>query len=162
MDIKVGFGFDVHQLKEGADLWIGGVKIPSEKGAVGHSDADVLIHAVCDAILGAMGEGDLGRHFPDTDPRFADIGSLHFLREIAHRAEGRGYRIHNVDATIIAQRPRLAKYLPEMEKRLATTLEIGREGVNVKAASPEGIGAIGREEAVVAQCVVLLEEKKEG
>lgn len=159
--MKIGWGYDIHPLREGRKLILGGVNVPFEKGLYGHSDADVLIHAVCDAILGAMSDGDLGTHFPDTDPRFAGIESSHLLREIAHRAKGQGYRIHNVDATIIAQRPRLTNYLPEMEKRLSKTLAIGREGVNVKATSPEGIGAIGREEAIVAQCVVLLEEKKE-
>lgn len=158
--MRIGCGYDIHPLKEGRKLMLGGVNIPFEKGLYGHSDADVLIHAICNAILGAMGDGDLGKLFPDTDPRFADIESSHLLREVVHRVKARGYEIHNVDATIIAQRPRLANYLPEMEKRLARILEIKRQGINVKATSPEGIGAIGRGEAILAQCVVLLEEKR--
>lgn len=158
--MRIGWGYDIHPLKEGRKLILGGVNVPFDRGLHGHSDADVLIHAVCDAILGAMGDGDLGKLFPDTDPRFADIESSHLLREVARRAKARGWRIHNVDATIVAQRPRLATYLPKMEARLAKTLEINRQGVNVKAASPEGIGAIGREEAIAAQCVVLIEEER--
>lgn len=158
--MRIGCGYDIHPLKEGRKLMLGGVNIPFEKGLYGHSDADVLIHAICDAILGAMGDGDLGKLFPDTDPRFVDIESSHLLCEVVHRVKARGYEIHNVDATIIAQRPRLTNYLPEMEKRLARILEIKRQGINVKATSPEGIGAIGRGEAILAQCVVLLEEKR--
>ena len=158
--MKIGWGYDIHPLREGRKLVLGGVDVPFKKGLYGHSDADVLIHAICDAILGAMGQGDLGKLFPDTDPRYAGIESSHLLQEVAHRAKKRGFMIHNVDATVIAQKPRLTNYLPEMERRLARTLEIKRQGMNVKATSPEGIGAIGREEAIAAQCVVLLEEKK--
>jgi len=156
--MKIGLGYDIHPLKKGRKLVLGGVKVPFEKGLHGHSDADVLIHAVCDAILGAMGDGDLGKLFPDTDPRFADIESSRLLREVNNRAKAGKYEIGNVDATIISQRPRLADYLPEMEKRLSEILEIERQRVNVKATSPEGIGAIGRQEAIAAQCVVLIEE----
>ena len=157
--MRIGWGYDIHPLKKGRQLILGSVKVPFEKGLYGHSDADVLIHAICDAIHGAMGEGDLGKFFPDTDPRFADIESSHLLREVVRRAKDRGYQIHNVDTTIIAQRPRLANYLPEMERRLAKILEIKRHEINVKATSPEEVGAIGREEAIAAQCVVLMEEK---
>ena len=157
--MRIGWGYDIHPLKHGRKLILGGVSIPSEKGLYGHSDADVLIHAICDAILGAMADGDLGRHFPDTDPRFANMESSHFLQEVAGRVKRRGYGIHNVDATIIAQSPRLADHLPEMGKELARALEIESVCVNVKATSPEGIGSIGREEAIAAQCVVLLDEQ---
>jgi 2-C-methyl-D-erythritol 2,4-cyclodiphosphate synthase len=160
--MKIGWGYDIHPLKRGKKLVLGGVDLPFEKGLHGHSDADVLIHAVCDAILGAMGDGDRGRLFPDTDPGFAGIESTHFLQEISQRAATRGFRIHNVDATIIAQRPRLAPYLAEMEKRLARALKIEKQAINVKATSPEGIGAIGRQEAIAALCAVLLEEERNG
>ncbi len=156
--MRIGWGYDIHPLKEGRKLIIGGVEVPFEKGLYGHSDADVLIHAICDAILGAMGEGDLGRLFPDTDPRFADIESRYLLREVVERAKAKGYEIHYVDTTIIAQRPRLTNYLPEMGQRLAQILEVEGERINVKATSPEGIGAIGREEAIAAQCVVLMDK----
>ncbi len=158
--MRIGWGYDIHPLKEGRKLIIGGVEVPFEKGLYGHSDADVLIHAICDAILGAMGQGDLGRLFPDTDPRFADIESRYLLREVVERAKAKGYEIHNVDTTIIAQRPRLTNYLPEMGQRLAQILEVEGERINVKATSPEGIGAIGREEAIAAQCVVLMDKKR--
>ncbi len=156
--MRIGLGYDIHPLKKGRKLVLGGVEVPFEEGLLGHSDADVLIHAVCDAILGAMGDGDLGKLFPDTDPRFTDIESSWLLREVSKRAKTGRYEIGNVDATIIAQRPRLADYLPEMEKRLSEILEIERQRVNVKATSPEGIGAIGRQEAIAAHCVVLIEE----
>ena len=155
--MRIGWGYDIHPVREGRKLVLGGVRIPFEKGLFGHSDADVLIHAICDAILGALGDGDLGRLFPDTDPAFADIESSRLLREVIHRAVSQHYEIQNLDATIIAQRPRLAEYLPRMEASLAKMLGINRERINVKATSPEGIGAIGREEAMAAQCVVLME-----
>ena len=157
--MRIGWGYDIHPLREGRKLVLGGVRIPFEKGLFGHSDADVLIHAICDAILGALGDGDLGRLFPDTDPAFADIESSRLLREVVHRAVSQHYEIQNLDATIIAQRPRLAEYLPRMEASLAKILGINRERINVKATSPEGIGAIGREEAMAAQCVVLMETR---
>jgi len=157
--MRIGWGYDIHPLREGRKLMLGGVDVPFEKGLYGHSDADVLIHALCDALLGAMGEGDLGRLFPDTDPRFAHIESSHLLREVVDRTTAKGYEIHHVDATIIAQKPRLVNHLPQMEERLAKILGIEGQHINVKATSPEGIGAIGREEAIAAQCVVLMEEK---
>ena len=157
--MRIGWGYDIHPVREGRKLVLGGVRIPFEKGLFGHSDADVLIHAICDAILGALGDGDLGRLFPDTDPAFADIESSRLLREVVHRAVSQHYEIQNLDATIIAQRPRLAEYLPRMEASLAKILGINRERINVKATSPEGIGAIGREEAMAAQCVVLMETR---
>jgi 2-C-methyl-D-erythritol 2,4-cyclodiphosphate synthase len=158
--MKIGCCYDIHPLREGRKLILGGVDIPFEKGLYGHSDADVLIHALCDALLGAMGEGDLGRLFPDTDPRFADLESSHFLREVVHRTTAKGYKIDHVDATIIAQKPRLVNHLPQMEERLAEIMGIEGQQINVKATSPEGVGALGREEAIAAQCVVLVEARK--
>ncbi len=156
--MRIGWGYDIHPLKEGRRLVLGGVEIPFGRGLYGHSDADVLIHAICDAILGAMADGDLGRLFPDTDPKFAEIDSSHLLRQVADRAKARGYEIRNVDTTIVAQEPRLASHLSKMEERLAEILGLKGQDVNVKATSPEGIGAIGREEAIAAHCVVLIEE----
>ncbi len=159
--MRIGWGYDIHPLRGGRKLVLGGVEIPFEKGLHGHSDADVLIHALCDAILGAMGDGDLGQHFPDSDPKLAGIESSHLLREVVHKAKARGYEIRNVDATIVAQKPKLANYLPKMRERLAELVGVKREDLNVKATSPEGIGAIGREEAIAAQCVVLMQKNRE-
>lgn len=159
--MRIGWGYDIHPLKEGRRLMLGGMEVPFHKGLDGHSDADVLIHAICDAILGAIGDGDLGRLFPEDDPRFADIESSYLLREVVHRAKAKGFEIHNVDTTIIAQRPRLADYLPAMAERLAEILGVEWQDINVKATSPEGIGAFGREEAIAAQCVVLIEESRD-
>jgi len=158
--MKIGWGYDIHPLRVGRKLVLGGVHIPFEKGLDGHSDADVLIHALCDALLGAAGQGDLGRLFPDTDPRFANIESSRLLRKILHETRVAEFDIHHVDSTIIAQRPKLVTHLPRMEEGLAGILEVERERINIKATSPEGIGAIGREEAIAAQCVVLMEPKK--
>ncbi|NIQ38093.1 MAG: 2-C-methyl-D-erythritol 2,4-cyclodiphosphate synthase [Proteobacteria bacterium] len=160
--MRIGWGYDIHPVKEGRKLMLGGVEVPSEKGLDGHSDADVLIHAVCDAILGAMGDGDLGSHFPDTDPRFANIESSKLLRKVVRSAQSKGYEIRNLDTTIIAQKPRLSDFLPKMGERLAEILEIEKQRINVKATSPEGIGAIGREEAIAAQSVVLMERRRKG
>jgi len=157
--VRIGWGYDIHPLKEGRRLVLGGVEIPFERGLYGHSDADVLIHAICDAILGAMADGDLGRLFPDTDPKFAEIDSSHLLRQVVDRAKARGYEIRNIDTTIVAQEPKLASYLSKMEERLAEILRLKGQDVNVKATSPEGIGAIGHEEAIAAQCVVLMQKK---
>jgi 2-C-methyl-D-erythritol 2,4-cyclodiphosphate synthase len=159
--MRIGWGYDIHPLKTGRKLVLGGAEIPFDRGLWGHSDADVLIHAICDAILGAIGEGDLGRLFPDTDPRYSGIYSGCLLREVIQRARIRGYAIHNLDATIIAQSPRLAKYFPSMEKKLMELLGIEKNQINIKATSPEGIGAIGREEAIAAQCVILMGRSKE-
>ena len=158
--MRIGWGYDIHPLRRGRRLFLGGVLIPFDKGLEGHSDADVLIHAICDALLGAMGDGDLGRLFPDSDPRFADVESSRLLREVVHRVKARRYKIDNVDATIIAQKPRLANHLVAMEEKLAGVLQIETRNINVKATSPEGIGALGREEAIAAQCVVLIDERK--
>ena len=154
---RVGFGFDLHPLVAGRPLVLGGVGIPSELGLAGHSDADVLSHAVAEALLGALALGDLGRHFPDTDPRYRGISSLVLLREVLGLVGARGGRLANVDATVLAEAPRLAPHLDEMAKRLADTLGIEPARVSVKAKSPEGLGLVGRREGIAAMAVVSVE-----
>ena len=157
MTTRVGFGFDLHPLVEGRPLVLGGVTIPSPVGLDGHSDADVLSHAVGEALLGALALGDLGRHFPDTDARYAGISSLLLLREVMALVAARGGVLVNVDATVLAQAPRLAALLPEMAKRLADTLGIPVDAVSVKAKSPEGLGLLGRKEGIAAMAVASVE-----
>lgn len=159
--MRVGHGYDVHRLVAGRDLILGGVKIPHPTGLHGHSDADVLIHAVCDACLGAAGLGDIGRHFPDTDPRYRGIDSRLLLRQVREEIAARGFRAVNVDATIIAQAPRLAPYLPQMAGNIAADLGVPPEAVNVKATTTERLGFPGREEGIAAHAVVLVEKRKE-
>jgi 2-C-methyl-D-erythritol 2,4-cyclodiphosphate synthase len=154
---RVGFGFDLHPLVEGRQLVLGGVPVPSAVGLAGHSDADVLSHAVGEALLGALALGDLGRHFPDTDPRYAGISSLTLLREVMALIASRGGVLVNVDATVLAQAPRLALLLPEMAKRLADTLGVPVDAVSVKAKSPEGLGLLGRKEGIAAMAVASVE-----
>lgn len=154
---RVGFGFDLHPLVSGRPLVLGGVTVPSELGLAGHSDADVLAHAVGEALLGALALGDLGRHFPDTDPRYRGISSLVLLEAVMHLVRTRGGRLINVDATVLAQAPKLAPLLPEMAKRLADTLGIDADAVSVKAKSPEGLGLLGRQEGMAAMAVVSVE-----
>lgn len=153
---RVGQGFDVHQLVEGRPCIIGGVHIPYEKGLLGHSDADVLLHTISDAILGALGLGDIGRHFPDTDPAFKDADSVVLLQRVWDMAIDRGYRLGNLDATIIAQKPKMAPYIPQMVEVIARTLGAEPELVNVKATTTEQLGFTGRGEGIAAQCVVCL------
>jgi 2-C-methyl-D-erythritol 2,4-cyclodiphosphate synthase len=157
---RVGFGFDLHPLVAGRPLVLGGVTVPSEVGLGGHSDADVLSHAVAEALLGALALGDLGRHFPDTDPRWRGISSLLLLGQVLELVRGRGATLVNVDATVLAQAPRLASHLPEMAKRLADVLAIPVERVSVKAKSPEGLGLVGRKEGIAAMAVVSLEVRE--
>ncbi|MDP4095975.1 2-C-methyl-D-erythritol 2,4-cyclodiphosphate synthase [Paenibacillus sp. P96] len=155
--IRIGQGFDVHQLVEGRPCIIGGVTIPYEKGLLGHSDADVLLHAITDAILGALGLGDIGKHFPDNDPSFKDADSLKLLEHVWELAKERGYRLGNVDSTIIAQKPKMAPYIPQMIDVIARTLEAEDESqVNVKATTTEQLGFTGRGEGIAAQSVVCL------
>lgn len=154
---RVGFGIDVHPLVRGRPLVLGGVTIPSETGLAGHSDADVLAHAIGEALLGALALGDLGRHFPDTDPRYAGISSLALLREVVALVRARGGTLVNVDATVLAQAPRLQPWLSEMVKRLADTLGLEGEALSVKAKSPEHLGMLGREEGIAAMAVVAVE-----
>ncbi|KOR76368.1 2-C-methyl-D-erythritol 2,4-cyclodiphosphate synthase [Paenibacillus solani] len=154
--IRVGQGFDVHQLVEGRPCIIGGVTIPYEKGLVGHSDADVLLHAVTDAILGALGLGDIGRHFPDNDPAYKDADSLKLLEQVWVMAKERGYTLGNIDSTIIAQKPKMAPYIPQMAEVIAKALDATVEQVNVKATTTEQLGFTGRGEGIAAQSVVCL------
>ena len=153
--MKIGQGFDVHALVAGRKLVIGGVTIAHHKGLEGHSDADVLLHAVCDALLGAAALGDIGRHFPDNDEKYRGADSRALLREV--RELTRKYRVVNVDATILAQAPRMAPYMPEMAKNIAADLEIPLDAVNVKATTTEGLGFTGRGEGIAAHAVVLIE-----
>ena len=154
---RVGFGFDLHPLAAGRPLVLGGVTIDFDRGLAGHSDADVLSHAIGEALLGALALGDLGRHFPDTDPRYRGISSLRLLRNVLELVTARGGRVVNVDATVLAQAPRLAALLPEMAKRLAETLGVEADRVSVKAKSPEGLGLVGRQEGMAAMAVVSVE-----
>jgi 2-C-methyl-D-erythritol 2,4-cyclodiphosphate synthase len=157
MRLRVGQGFDFHPMRPGRALKLGGVTIPHDAGLDGHSDADVAAHALANAILGALGEGDLGRHFPDSDPRYKNADSLALLAEVWKLASGRGWRLVNADLTIFAQRPRLAPYVDAMRERMAAALGAETAMLNVKASSPEGLGALGRGEGMAAAAVVLLE-----
>ncbi len=154
--MRIGQGFDVHQLVEGRRLIIGGVDIPFEKGLLGHSDADVLLHAICDALLGAAALGDIGRHFSDSDAKFKNIDSRILLREVLHLVRNQGYLVSNVDATIIAQAPKMASHIPRMVAHIAEDLRIEKSAVNVKATTTEHLGYTGRGEGIAAQAVVLL------
>jgi 2-C-methyl-D-erythritol 2,4-cyclodiphosphate synthase len=153
---RIGFGYDVHRLVEGRPLILGGLTIPHEKGLLGHSDADVLTHAVIDAILGALGKGDIGRHFPDSDPMYKGADSLSLLRKVVDILKGEGFRVNNLDATVVAQEPKLAPYLDGMGERLSQVLEVNPEVVNVKATTAEGLGFCGRGEGCAAYAVVML------
>ena len=155
--VRTGIGFDVHVLAAGRKLVIGGVDIPFEKGLAGHSDADVLLHAITDALLGAAALGDIGRHFPDTDPRWKDADSRVLLRAAVARVREAGYRIVNVDATVIAQAPRIAAYVPAMVKNIAADLELPESCVNVKGKTAERLGAIGRGEGIAAQAIAAID-----
>ena len=157
MRLRVGQGFDFHPMRAGRALKLGGVTIPHDAGLVGHSDADVAAHALANALLGALGEGDLGRHFPDSDSRYKDADSLKLLSEVWKLASSRGWRLVNADLTIVAQRPRLAPYVAVMQERLAGALGATPALLNVKASSPEGLGALGRGQGMSAAAVVLLE-----
>jgi 2-C-methyl-D-erythritol 2,4-cyclodiphosphate synthase len=156
MMFRIGQGFDVHQLVEGRPLIIGGVTIPYEKGLLGHSDADVLLHTVADAVLGAIGAGDIGKHFPDTDPAFKDADSAKLLQHVWNLVKNEGYSLVNADCTIIAQKPKMAPYIEEIRARIAELLEATVEQVNVKATTTEKLGFTGRSEGIAAQAVVLL------
>ncbi len=154
--MRIGHGFDVHALVAGRRLVLGGVEIPHAKGLLGHSDADVLIHAICDACLGAAALGDIGRHFPDTDPRYRGIDSRKLLKAVRTLVEEQGWWVSNLDCTIVAQAPRLAPHIPDMVANIAADLEIAKSQVNVKATTTEKLGFAGREEGIAAHAVVLL------
>jgi 2-C-methyl-D-erythritol 2,4-cyclodiphosphate synthase len=156
--MRVGFGYDVHPFVSGRPLILGGIRIPYLLGLKGHSDADVLTHAICDALLGAVAEEDIGRHFPDTDPQYRDIKSMILLKKVLTKVREKGFRPINVDATIVAQKPKLSDTIPRMVKEVADVLEIETGRVNVKATTTEGLGFTGREEGIAAYAVVLVEE----
>ena len=155
--MRIGHGYDVHRLEAERKLIIGGVDIPYHLGLLGHSDADVLLHAICDAVLGALGEGDIGRHFPDSDPAYKGISSLKLLREVMALTAARGYTIGNIDATVVAQRPKLAPHIREMVENIAPACDVGLDRVNVKATTTEELGFEGRGEGISAHAVVLLQ-----
>ena len=156
--MRIGHGYDVHRLVEGRDLILGGVKIGYEKGLLGHSDADVLLHAVSDALLGAAGLGDIGRHFPDTDPQYKGADSLELLRQVYRKISEKGYRVGNIDVTMIAQKPKLKDYIPQMQANIAAAVETAPDRVNVKATTEEKLGFTGTGEGMSCHAVCLLEE----
>ena len=157
--MRIGMGYDVHKLTEGRDLILGGVNIPWEKGLLGHSDADVLIHAVMDALLGAAALGDIGQHFPDTDPAYKGISSVKLLFHVMALLKENGYQVGNVDAVIIAQKPKMAPHIPAMREKMAEAMGVPLSRVSVKATTEEGLGFTGRGEGIAAQAVCLLEER---
>lgn len=154
--MRIGFGYDVHKLEPGYKLWLGGISVEHEKGAVGHSDADVLIHAICDALLGAAALGDIGQHFPDTDPAYKGIDSKKLLARVMELIHDRGYRLGNIDCTLALQRPKVMNYIPEIRKVLASVMNVSVDQISVKATTTERLGFEGREEGVSAYAVALL------
>ena len=156
--MRIGFGYDVHQLVEDRKLILAGIDIPFEKGWLGHSDADVITHAIMDSILGALALGDIGKHFPDTDNKYKDISSIYLLSQVAKLMEEHGYEIGNIDATIVAQRPKLASYIEEMREKIADTLSTSIDNINIKATTTEWLGFVGREEGISAYSVCLLKK----
>ena len=158
--MRIGHGYDVHKLVEGRDLILGGVKIDYEKGLLGHSDADVLLHAVSDALLGAAGLGDIGRHFPDTDPKYKGADSLELLREVGRKISEKGFRVGNIDVTMIAQKPKLKDFIPQMQENIAAAVGVTPDRVNVKATTEEKLGFTGTGEGMACHAVCLLEEMK--
>ena len=159
MKIRTGIGYDVHQLKEGLPLWLGGIQVPLTKGLVGHSDADVLIHAICDALLGAAALGDIGQHFPDTDPAYKGIDSKVLLKNVCRLLGEKGYTIGNVDAILCMQKPKVASYIPVMRQTLAETMDISLDDISVKATTTEHLGFEGREEGISAIANVLITKR---
>ncbi|MCS6860085.1 MAG: 2-C-methyl-D-erythritol 2,4-cyclodiphosphate synthase [Abditibacteriales bacterium] len=159
--MRIGIGYDLHRLAEGRQLIVGGVEIPFERGLVGHSDADVLVHALCDALLGAAGQPDIGRLFPDTDPTYRDANSLSLLRQVIVRVRAAGYAIVNVDSVLIAERPKFAPYIPAMCRKLSEVLQIPLESINIKAKTAERLGFLGAGEGIAAYVVALLERSVE-
>jgi len=155
--MRIGTGYDVHRLVQGRPLILGGIQIPFDKGLLGHSDADVLVHAACDALLGAAGLGDLGSHFPDSSEVFKDIYSIELLKRCAKMLQEHGFRVVNLDAVIVAQAPAIMPYRQDMENTMARALSLSADCVNIKATTTEGLGFIGRQEGIAAQCVVLID-----
>ena len=158
MKIKIGFGFDVHQLKEGLDFWLGGIIVPHTKGGLGHSDADVLIHTICDALLGAANMGDIGKHFPDTADKYKGIDSKILLKEVVNLISEKGFSIGNIDSTICLQTPKIGPYIPEMQKVLASCMDIDVEDISIKVTTTEKLSFVGREEGVSAYATVLIQK----
>ncbi len=158
MKIRVGFGYDVHQLKEGYDFWLGGIKLEHEKGAVGHSDADVLIHVICDALLGAANMRDIGYHFSDKDPKYKGIDSKILLKDVMKLIREKGFEVGNVDSTICLQIPKVNPHIPAMKECLAEVMGIDEEDISIKATTTEKLGFVGREEGVSAYCTVLIQK----
>ena len=154
--MRIGFGFDVHQLKQEREFWLGGILIPAKKGILGHSDADVLLHAICDAILGALALGDLGKHFPDTDASFKNIDSKILLSKVVELIEGKGYKIGNMDTTVVCEQPKIMPYSTQMRECIAKICHCTIDDISIKATTNETMGFIGREEGIVAYAVVLL------
>jgi len=156
--MRIGLGYDVHPLVEGRKLILGGVEIPFAKGLEGHSDADVLLHAICDGILGALGEGDIGKHFPNTDPRFKGISSLRLLEDVASKLAEKFFLVGNLDSTVVAENPPIGPYIPRMAEQIARVLRIAPQQVNIKATTSENLGFIGEGKGIAAYAVVLLKE----
>ena len=156
--MRIGFGFDVHQLQEGLDFWLGGIIVPHIKGGLGHSDADVLVHTICDALLGAANLGDIGKHFPDTDPKYKGIDSKILLSSVMKLIREKGYELGNVDATICLQKPKIGSYIPEMQKVLASCMKVDVDLISIKATTTEKLSFVGREEGVSAYATVLLQK----
>ncbi len=159
MKVRVGFGYDVHQLREGIEFWLGGIKIPHTHGSYGHSDADVLIHVICDALLGAANLRDIGYHFSDKDPKYKGIDSKILLKNVVELLKQKGYSIGNIDTTICLQEPKINPHVPEMKKVLAATMGIEEEDISIKATTTENLGFVGRKEGVSAYAVALIEKK---
>lgn len=157
--MRIGFGFDVHQLKEGHPFWLGGIRIEHSKGAFGHSDADVMIHAICDALLGAANLGDIGKHFPDTSADFKNIDSKVLLKRVCDLISDKGYAIGNIDVTLCLEKPKIAALIPEMQKTLCETMAISMEDLSIKATTNEKMGFVGREEGIVSYAVALIKRK---
>jgi 2-C-methyl-D-erythritol 2,4-cyclodiphosphate synthase len=158
MNLRIGFGIDFHQLVEGRDLWLGGIKIPHTKGALGHSDADVLLHAICDAMLGAVCLGDIGVHFPDTDASFKNIDSKILLRKSFELISRQGYSIVNIDSSLCLEEPKIKKYIPEMQAAIAAILSLQVSDISIKATTTEKMGFVGREEGLIAYATILLQK----
>jgi 2-C-methyl-D-erythritol 2,4-cyclodiphosphate synthase len=156
--MRIGLGYDVHPLVKGRKLILGGVEIPFDKGLEGHSDADVLLHAICDGILGALGEGDIGKHFPNTDPRYKGISSLRLLEGVASRLAEKFFLVENLDSTVVAENPQIGPYIPRMAEEIARVLRIAPQQVNIKATTSENLGFIGEGKGIAAYAVVLLKE----
>lgn len=156
MDYRIGIGYDIHRLVEGRKLFIGGTEIPYVKGLLGHSDGDVLLHAICDALLGALSAGDIGEHFPDTDPKYQGIASSKLLKKVYALIKAQGYAVNNIDAVVIAQEPILSPFKKQMQERIAQILELEKDGVSIKAKTNEGLGEVGKKEAIASFAVVII------